>query len=377
MKKKTKQDSKFIPVFEPSITLSDKLNVLKALNKKNISGSSPIILEFEKALQENFKSKKAVAVSNGSVALDLAFQLAELTHNDEVILPSFTIISCLSAVVRTEAKPVFCDVDPESWNMTLEDVKKVYSSKTKALLMVHTFGLAAEASKIKDFCDENNILLIEDSAEAHGQSTNGKLCGTFGSIATLSFYANKHMTTGEGGALLINDEKYYEKALKMRNLDFDNNRRFQHDNLYWNYRMGGLQAALGLSQINNLKNTIDKKKKQGKIYNNYLEPISDIQLPLVKHQGIENHYGVYGIVFNNKSRDDLSKFLYDMGIQTRNFFWPLHLQNALPKKYYTQIDIPVSEEIGKNGLYLPLGDHLKENDQRYISECIKTFMENK
>ena len=130
------------------------------------------------------------------------------------------------------------------------------------------------------------------------------------------------MTTGEGGALLINDEKYYEKALKMRNLDFDNNRRFQHDNLYWNYRMGGLQAALGLSQINNLKNTIDKKKKQGKIYNNYLEPISDIQLPLVKHQGIENHYWVYGIVLKSKSRDDLSKHLYDMGIQTRNFFGP-------------------------------------------------------
>ena len=375
MKKKIKQDSNFIKVFEPSLTISDKLSVLKALNKKDISGSSPIIEEFEKALQKNFKAKKAVAVSNGSVALDLAFQLAELTNDDEVILPSFTIISCLSAVVRTGAKPVFCDVDPESWNMNLENVKKVFSNKTKAILMVHTYGLTAEARKIKEFCEANNILLIEDSAEAHGQSSSEQLCGTFGSIATLSFYANKHMTTGEGGALLINDEKYYDKALKMRNLDFDNSRRFQHDHFYWNYRMGGLQAALGLSQVKNLKNTISNKIKQGKIYNNFLESLSGIQLPLVKHQGSENHYWVYGIVLKSKSRDDLSKHLYDMGIQTRNFFWPLHLQSALPEKYYSQRNLPVSEHIGKNGLYLPLGEHLKENDQRYISKCIRTFME--
>ncbi len=375
MKKKTKQDSKFIQVFEPSLTLADKLSVFKALNKKNISGSSPIILEFEKAIKEKFKSKKAVAVSNGSVALDLAFQLAGLTNDDEVILPSFTIISCLSAVVRSKATPIFCDVDSQTWNMNLENVKKVFSPKTKAILMVHTYGLPAEAKEIRDFCDSNNILLIEDSAEAHGQTSSGQLCGTFGSIATLSFYANKHMTTGEGGALLINDEKYYDKALKMRNLDFDNSRRFQHDNLYWNYRMGGLQAALGLSQIKNLKNTIDKKIKQGKIYNKYLDSVSDIQLPLVRHQETENHYWVYGIVLSRKSRDDLKQYLNDKGIQTRNFFWPLHLQNALPKKYNTKIDMPVSEQIAKNGLYLPLGDHLKEKDQRYISECIRTFME--
>ncbi len=161
----------------------------------------------------------------------------------------------------------------------------------------------------------------------------------------------------------------------MRNLDFDNNRRFQHDHFYWNYRMGGLQAALGLSQVKNLKNTISNKIKQGKIYNNFLESLSGIQLPLVKHKGSENHYWVYGIVLKSKSRDDLSKHLYDMGIQTRNFFWPLHLQSALPEKYYSQRNLPVSEHIGKNGLYLPLGEHLKENDQRYISKCIRTFME--
>ena len=261
MKKKIKQDSNYLPVFEPTVTLKDKISVLSALNKKYISGTSPIIQEFENSLENQFSCNKAVAVSNGSVALDLAFQLLDLNENDEVILPSFTIISCLAAVVRSKAKPIFCDVDSNSWNMTLQNVKDVFTENTRAILMVHTYGLTAEAKAIKEFCKDNNLLLIEDAAEAHGQIVNDQLCGSFGDIATLSFYANKHMTTGEGGALLINDEMYYEKALKMRNLDFDNSRRFQHENFYWNYRMSGLQAALGISQIFNIEKTIEKKNK--------------------------------------------------------------------------------------------------------------------
>ncbi len=376
MSKKIKQDSKFIQVFEPSITLQDKLSVFNTLNKKEISGTSPVIAKFENALKTKFESKNAIAVSNGSVALDLAFQLADLNTDDEVILPSFTIISCLSAVIRSGAKPVFCDVDPNSWNMTYENVEKVLTDKTKVILMVHTYGLTADAKKIKKLCESNNILLIEDTAEAHGQHSDGLLCGTFGSISTLSFYANKHMTTGEGGALLINDENYYEKALRMRNLDFNNKKRFQHDNLYWNYRMGGLQAALGLSQIRNIKKTINQKIKQAMIYNNLLQPISNLQIPLFEHNGSKNHYWVYGVVIKEKSRDDLSKFLMNKNIETRNFFWPLHLQNALPNKFKIKHDLPISENLGKNGLYLPLGSHIKEKDQNYIVEQINEFLKN-
>ena len=167
MNKKIKKDSKFIPVFEPSVTLKDKLSVLSSLNKKHISGTSPVISKFEDALKDEFQSKRAIAVSNGSVALDLAFQLADLDIDDEVILPSFTIISCLSAVIRSGAKPVFCDVDPYSWNMTYKNVENVLTDKTKAILMVHTYGLPADALKIKELCDSNNILLIEDTDEAN------------------------------------------------------------------------------------------------------------------------------------------------------------------------------------------------------------------
>ena len=146
--------------------------------------------------------------------------------------------------------------------MNRKNVKDVVTENTRAILMVHTYGLTAEAKAIKECGKDNNLLLIEDAAEAHGQTVNDQLCGTFGDIATLSFYANKHMTTGEGGALLINDEMYYDKALKMRNLDFDNSRRFQHENLYWNYRMSGLQAAFGIYQISSIEKTIENKIKQ-------------------------------------------------------------------------------------------------------------------
>ncbi len=374
MKDKIKQDSKFIPVFEPSLSFRDKLSVLRAMNKKNISGTSPIINSFENSLAKEFNSKKAVAVSNGSVAIDLAFQLLNLNKDDEVILPSFTIISCLSAVIRSKAKPIFCDVDRNSWNMTLKNVEEVFTTKTKAVLMVHTYGLTAEAVEIRRFCNENNLLLIEDAAEAHGQEVEGKLCGSFGDISTLSFYANKHMTTGEGGALLINDIKYYENALSMRNLDFDSSRRFQHENFYWNYRLGGLQAALGISQIGSIEKTIKKKIKQGEIYNRVLSNNKNLELPLAENLGSKNHYWVYGIVIKNRSRDDLVSYLSDHGIQTRKFFWPLHLQNALPVEHRDVKELVVSEMLGKCGLYIPLGDHLKEKDQVFISDKINSFL---
>tara|TARA_B100001250_G_scaffold67363_2_gene53898 strand:- start:19570 stop:20700 length:1131 start_codon:yes stop_codon:yes gene_type:complete len=373
LKDKTKQDSKFIPVFKPSLSFKDKLSVLSAMNKKDISGTSPIINNFENKLAEKFNSKKAVAVSNGSVAIDLAFQLLNLTEEDEVILPSFTIISCLSAVIRSKAKPIFCDVDRNSWNMTLKNVKDVFTDNTKAVLMVHTYGLTAEAPLIRNFCDDNNLYLIEDAAEAHGQEVDGKLCGSFGDIATLSFYANKHMTTGEGGALLINDTDYYEKALSMRNLDFNPSRRFQHQNFYWNYRLGGLQAALGISQIENITKTINKKMKQGEIYNKVLNNNENLEIPLTENLGSKNHYWVYGIVIKNKSRDDLASYLLDKGIQTRKFFWPLHLQDALPEKFKNVKELVVSEMLGNNGLYIPLGEHIKEKDQIHIGEEINSF----
>jgi perosamine synthetase len=366
-----------IRVFEPEITKEDINSVLKTLKNKDISGSSEIVKEFEDSLCNEFSRKYVVSVSNGSVALDMSIQLLNLEEGDEVILPSHTIISCLSAVIRSKAKPVFCDVDPKSWNMTAQNVKEVITSKTKAVLLVHTYGLPAEAEKIIELCLSHNITVIEDAAEAHGQYESNKKCGSFGLISTLSFYANKHITAGEGGALLTDSRTIYEEALKMRNLDFTAEQRFKTEKLYWNYRLGGLQAALGNSQIKNLKKTITSKTSQGKVYQKLLSKYTNMfTLPLEEYNGIRNHYWVFGIVLKKDNiRDRVMKDLYDLGVETRPFFWPLHLQPSLPNNFKDQnSNLTVSEHIGKNGLYIPLGSHINKKLQtKVVTNLVDTL----
>lgn len=365
-----------IKVFEPEITLSDYFSVFKALFSKNISGSSYVVEEFEVKLAKKFQRKYAVATTNGSSALDVAFKLLNLKKNDEVILPSFTIISCLSAIVRSGAKPVFCDVDKNSWNMTLNNLQSKFTTNTKAVLIVHTYGLAAEVSKIAKFCREKNIYLIEDAAEAHGQLVDGKFCGSFGDISTFSFYANKHITTGEGGAILTNNEIFYKNARKIINLDFNNNQRFKHEKLYWNYRIGGLQAALGISQISKIDTVIKNKITQGNYYSHLLKKFEALVAtqPTIWN-GIENHYWVYGVLLKKDNiRNQVIEELKKKDIETRPFFWPLHLQEALPNEFRKdKIKLEVSEDLGRNGLYLPMGNHVtKRMQNKIIKELIFT-----
>tara|TARA_B100001250_G_scaffold413515_1_gene447910 strand:+ start:3137 stop:4246 length:1110 start_codon:yes stop_codon:yes gene_type:complete len=366
-----------IPVFKPELTLADKFSVLNALLKNNISGTSPIVSDFEKQYSSKFNRKFGVAVSNGSVALDVAFNLLNLDKDDEVIVPSFTIISCLSAIIRSGGKPVFCDVNEQTWNMTLDDVKSNFSEKTKAVLVVHTYGLAAEINKIQEFCKEKNIYLIEDAAEAHGQKIDNKPCGSYGDISVFSFYANKHITTGEGGMVLTDSEEFYYNAQKIRNLDFNNEKRFSHDNFYWNYRLSGLQASLGISQLKNLNKTIEFKIKQGNYYTELLSKAENlVQLPLMEHEGVMNHYWVYGVLLKRENiRDYVMNELRNNGIETRPFFWPLHLQPALPKEYKTTRKLLVSERLGSDGLYLPMGKHVNKNSQNKISEILLRILE--
>lgn len=372
MKRKTNHYFKMINVFEPYLFTSDKINVLRSINKKELSGTSEVIGKFETDLANFCDRKYSSAVSNGSVALDLAFKALNLKKDDEVILPSLTIISCLSAVIRSGAKPIFCDVDPNSWNMKLENIENVFTKKTKAILMVHTYGLTAEADEIENFCKEKGIYLIEDAAEAHGQSYNSRACGSFGDISTMSFYANKHITSGEGGAVLTNSNDFNELIKKMRNLDFDNSKRFVHENLYWNYRMGGLQASLARSQINNIDKIITSKIAQGNTYNYLFEDCSDLlQVPLKSTNSSINHYWVYGLVFSKHGyRNELMKRLLTEGIETRPFFWPLHLQKVLTNSEFNNKSLVNSEFLGENGFYIPTGAHMNRKKQEYIAQKI-------
>lgn len=366
-----------IKVFEPKVSFYDKFYLLKNLHKNYISGTSPVIEEFESILANRFGRKYAICVSNGTIALEVALKSLNLPKNSEVIVPSFTIISCLSAVYRANLKPVFCDVDINSWNMTLSYVEKVVTKNTKALIMVHTYGLPCEAIEIEKFCKKNDIKVIEDSAEAHGINIDERPCGSFGDCSTFSFYANKHVTTGEGGAILTDSKAQYDLLKLMINLDFTEPNRFNHENFYWNYRLSGLQASLGISQIKSLNKTIKHKQFQGKYYDFLLSELVErdkIQIPIQNYKYVENNYWVYGILLRDgSSRSKIREYLYKNNVETRDFFWPLHLQNAFLKKNNSEKKFINSEFLGKNGFYIPTGKHINKNKQKFIVEILKNY----
>jgi len=359
-----------IQVFKPWITFKNSFDVYKAALKKEISGSSIYVEKFETEFSKQHNNMYSVAVANGSVALDLVLNSLDLNEDDEIIMPSLTIISCLASISRTPAKPIFCDVDFDSWNMTLDNVKEKVTKNTKVIIAVHTYGLPCDIEKISEFCTKNSIILIEDSAEAHGIFINDKICGSFGDFATFSFYANKHITTGEGGMILSKDKDYYSKFLQMRNLDFTKINRFKTNNLYWNSRLGGLQAALGYSQIKNktYEKIILKKKKQGYFYNELLNKYSDyFYLPLKQVNDVNNNYWVYGLVLKRPGlRDKLLELMMNDNIESRPFFWPLHQQPSYENNYEEIFHLPNSEYLGKNGFYIPLGSHMSKKKQKYV-----------
>ena len=366
-----------IRVFEPWISFSNIVEVNKALFKNQISGSSIYVKKFEDEFKKFIGMEHSVAVSNGSDALDLSFQALNLTKDDEVILPSFSIISCLSSIIRSGAKPVFADVSIETSNITLDEIKRVRTKNTKAVLVVHTYGLPADIDQIKDYCTQNSLTLIEDTAEAHGMMFEGKYCGSFGDISTFSFYANKHITSGEGGMIMTNSKKIFQTLQQMRNLDFNNERRFVHNKFYWNSRLSGLQAALAYSQIKNISKVIYKKQQQAAIYDSLLSQIKEISIPIKSYKGTENNYWVYGIVLKTPNlRDKLIEHLYNNGVESRPFFWPLHLQPAyLNSNNAENIELINSEYLGKNGLYLPMGAHINKKIQKKIVNILEKNIE--
>jgi perosamine synthetase len=360
-----------IKVFQPDLRIQDSAAVLRTLARKNISGTSRAVSEFEIDFAKLCGRKHAVMVTNGTVALDLAFESLNLLPGDEVIVPSFTIISCIHWLLNGKVKIVFVDVDPLTWNMRVEEVESAITTKTRCVLIVHTYGLPADAIKISDLCRDKKITVIEDAAEAHGQEILGKKCGSFGEMSTFSFYANKHITTGEGGVVLTDDSSLYNKLCLMRNLGFSNQRRFVHSVNYGNYRMSGLQASLGISHMRRLSKTIRAKQKQGSYYNKlFRNHLNLVQLPADANLGSKNHYWVFGIKLQFEGiRDRLLKELAHEGIETRPFFWPLHLQPILNIKdgIYS---LPVSEDLGRNGFYIPMGKHVKRRHQRQIVKKI-------
>ena len=366
---------KFIPVNTPLIDDGDASSVAKTIKSGWISSEGPSVKEFENKIAKYLDRKFGCAVSSGTAALEIAIRSLGLKKNDEVIMPSFTIISNAMAIVKSSAKPVLVDVNLNTWNIKIEDIEKKITKKTKCLMIPHIYGLANDMDKILKLTKKYNLYLIEDAAEVLGLKYKNKQCGSFGDISIISFYANKHITTGEGGMLLTNNKRLNEKFKDYRNLCFGSKKnRFNHYDISWNYRYTNIQAALGISQLKRINKIIKKKHEIGNYYYNNFKNIENIILQPNKLSYCKNIYWVFGIVLKRNNKNNISsviKKLASNNIGTRPFFWPMHKQDAFKKKnYFKNISLPNSEFISKNGFYLPSGLGLTRTELKFIKDTL-------
>jgi perosamine synthetase len=367
-----------IPVNEPVIGKRERELVLECLDTGWISSDGPFIGQFEERFAALVGRKYGVAVTNGTAALDAAVGALGLEPGDEVILPTFTIISCLTAILRAGAIPVPVDCDPHTWNSTAEAILAAVTAKTRAIMVVHIYGLPVDMDPILAFAKERGIAVIEDAAEAHGLTYKGRPCGSFGDVSTFSFYPNKHITTGEGGMIVTDDEKIAQKCRSLRNLGFNAQRRFVHEELGWNLRMTNLQAALGLGQIERLEQTVAKKRSIGRRYRELLHDDNRLQLPPERTTGGENIYWVFGLVLSDAVSFDAQEMMHRLAekkIGTRPFFWPMHEQPVLKRMgLFKDMSLPVSERIARRGFYVPSGLALTGEQMVEVAAAVKEVL---
>ena len=338
-----------------------------------ISSEGPYVKEFETKFSNYIGVKHGVAVSNGSAALDIAVKALDIGPGDEVIVPTFTIISPVQSIVTAGAKPVLVDVNPSTWNMDTDKVEDKITNKTKAILVVHMYGIPTDMDPILALCKKYNLKLIEDAAEVHGQTYNNKMCGSFGDVSIFSFYPNKHITTGEGGMVLTKHDEINDKCRKLRNLCFEpNKRRFVHYELGWNYRMTNLQAALGVAQLENIDNHINRKREIGKMYQEGFSGLNGFQKPTIKTSYSKNIYWVFGLVAENeKLYNDALEILKKNKIGTRPFFWSMHEQPVFKVKgLFENENYPVAERISRLGFYIPSGIGLTNEQVQIVIQTL-------
>ena len=368
----------FIPVNEPLLNGNEEKYLVECIRTGWISSEGPFIKKFEEQLAARMGRKYGAAVSNGSVALDAAVSALGIGQGDEVIMPTFTIISCAAAVVRAGAVPVVVDCDPATWNMDVEQIESRITPRTKAIMVVHIFGLPIDMNPLLALARKHGLKVIEDAAEMHGQTYMGKPCGSFGDISTFSFYPNKHITTGEGGMIVTDDPALAERCRSLRNLCFKPEQRFVHDELGWNFRMSNLQAALGVAQLERLDEFVQIKRRMGARYTELLTGTPGIQLPLAHTAYADSIYWVYGMVLDDSVPFDAKEAmarLGKLGIGTRPFFWPMHEQPVFRKMgLFAGASHPVAERIARRGFYIPSGMALTDDQMERSAAAVQEIL---
>ena len=371
---------KFIPVNRPIFIGNESKYIMDCIKSGYVSSEGVYVKKFEKKFAHFIGKKYAISVSNGTAALQIAYDSLGLKKDSEVILPAFTIISCIMPVIRSGGKPILVDVDRKTWNLDVKLLEKKITSKTKCIIAPHMYGLPIDMAPLKKIAKKKKIFIIEDAAEVLGLKYKNRQCGSFGDISTFSFYANKHITTGEGGMIVTDSPKLAEKCRLYRNLYFNTERRFKHYELGWNSRFTNIQAAVGLGQLETINKFIKKKRIIGKKYNKEILDNKNFDKPLAASFGSENIYWVYGLVLKNKLENKLKKImkiLKENNIDTRNFFYPLNKQPVLNKiGMFKNEKYPNAEYIAENGFYIPSGLGTSLSEQNRVIKIINKTLKN-
>lgn len=361
---------KRIPVYEPVLGEHVEHNVLQCLKTNWISSKGQFIDQFEHAFADWTGSKFADSVSNGTVALHLALLGLDIKAGDEVIVPTFTYIASVNAIAYVGAIPVFVDSLETSWQIDPADIERKITPKTKAIMAVHLYGQPADMHTIMAIADKYGLKVIEDAAEAFGSKIGSQHVGTFGDVATYSFFGNKTITTGEGGMVVTNDEVLYKRMKKLKGQGLAGTKEYWHDEIGYNYRMTNICAAIGLAQIGEADSILDKKRMVAQWYREGLEG-----LPLTvfwETDDCTSSFWMNCISVNDGSlRDALRQALADNGVETRPAFYPAHTMPMYSQ--YALSSYPIADKLSKSALNLPSSPALMEEDVLFICQVIKSF----
>jgi perosamine synthetase len=370
----------FIPVNQPVLDGNEKAYLVRCIETGWISSEGPAVQEFEEKMAARVGRRHGIAVSSGSTALDLAVRALRIPEGSEVLMPAFTIISCAAAIVRAGLKPVLVDADARTWNMDVGQLASKINAKTRAIMVVHIYGLPTEMDPVVELAKRHDLLIIEDAAEMHGQTYRGKPCGSFGEVSVFSFYPNKHITTGEGGMVMTDNDQIADRCRLLRNLSHSPKRRFMHEELGFNYRLTNLQAALGIAQLERLDKTIAKKREMGRLYSEAFSSMPELEVPPGRTDYAENIYWVYGMVLADSvpmDAADMMSRLAKLNVGTRPFFWGMHEQPVFQDMgWYRDEQYPVTERIARRGLYVPSGLGLDGHQQRQVILAVKQVLDS-
>jgi perosamine synthetase len=356
-----------IPVCEPTLIGREMEYVVDCLKTNWISSNGEYISKFEESFSNFCGTKWGISCCNGTVALHLALEVLGISKGDEVIIPTFTMIATANVVLYTGARPVLVDSGFDTWNIDVTKIEEKITERTKAIMPVHTYGHPVDMDPLLEIAEEHDLFVIEDAAEAHGAEYKGKKTGGFGDMGCFSFYANKIITTGEGGMIVTNNSEFAERAELLRNHAFGEP-RFLHKEVGFNYRMTNIQAAIGLAQMEKAEELVERRRRNAKYYSSLLKDIEGTKTPPEAHWA-KNVYWMYGILIEEefgKNKEKVREELWKRGIETRNFFIPMHNQPAYmgtsrSRNFpYMGGEYPVADKLSAKGFYLPSSSSLSK-----------------